>query len=156
MTQERYDPEETSAIQQAAYFGMLLMPAHFLKVAEHTTPENFKEYVCEFVSNIQSLDQVPALRRVAEAESVRIYVDMFLDTIASSVPEELIRSLRHSDLSIRLLAARRRYIDSMGKDQEAYALVKELLDAGPPMSDEDRVEYLDRLDHEAVDGAVDN
>ena len=46
-------------------------------------------------------------------------------------------------------AARSLYIESGGKDQEAYELIKQLLDAGPPMPDKAREEYLESLDAHA-------
>lgn len=144
-----YDADEISVIEQSAYFGMCLMPQHLLEVAEATTDAKFKEYVCQLLRSIQTHEQVPALRKLTEAASVRFYIDLFLDSIAGSVPEELVTSLRHTDLTIRLAAAHSRYIESGGGDQAAYELIQQFLDAVPTVSDAARDEYLNALDARA-------
>jgi hypothetical protein len=145
-----YEPDELSVIEQSAYFGMCLMPKHVLEVAEAMPSDaDFKEYVCQLLTSMQQSADQPALHKLADASSVRFYIDLFLDTIASGVPEELVKSLRHTDLTIRLLAARSLYIESGGADQEAYALIQQLLDAGLPMPDKVREEYLESLDAHA-------
>jgi hypothetical protein len=145
----RREPEEISVIEQSAYFGMCLMPKHLLEVAKATSDEHFKEYVCQLLINMQQSADQPALHKLADASSVRFYIDLFLDTIAAGVPEELVESLRHTDRKIRLLAARSLYVESGGLDQEAYDLIQQLLDAGPAIPDAARAEYLEALDAQA-------
>lgn len=143
-----YTPDEFETIEQSAYFGMCLLPQHLLAVAEHTAPEAFKEYACQLLANMQPTGS--ALQALAEAPNVRLYIALLLASLRQSVPVELVQSLAQTDLKVRLLAARQRYIAGGGKSTDLYNLIESLLDAAPTLSKEERAKYLDALDREAA------
>lgn len=124
----KYTDEEIAELERAAYDGMLFYPTFYMDLARTNDPEMLHAFVMEQLAKLPAAwDQYPVLKKLPERANIK----QMIEEAFAKAPPSALKAMQHDACNrIRRMAARRRYLDSGGEDQEAYDALVETLGGG--------------------------